>query len=67
MPKRNTDRKLLCIEAEPQRNTAIYRRIRELEAEVLYLKTVIKSQADLIAELKCRIDPYSQDCEPLCN
>lgn len=42
-------------------------RIMELEAEVQHLRTVVRSQADTIAELQCRVDPYSQDGEPLCN
>ena len=42
-------------------------RLLELESEAQYLRTVIETQANLIAELQCRADPYSQDGEPLCN
>ncbi|MBV9386566.1 MAG: hypothetical protein JOZ78_09085 [Chroococcidiopsidaceae cyanobacterium CP_BM_ER_R8_30] len=67
MPKQNIAQYFLGTEAELQHNNVTYRRIRELEANILYLETVIKSQAGLIAELECRVDPYSQDGEPLCD
>lgn len=42
-------------------------RIAELEAEVTHLKTIVRQQADLLSELQCRVDPYCQDGEAVCN
>ena len=42
-------------------------RIAELEAEVTHLKTIVRQQADLLRELQCRVDPYCQDGEAICN
>lgn len=49
------------------RKTTQDSRILELEAEVQHLQKVVRYQANMIAELQCRVDPYSQDGEALYN
>lgn len=41
--------------------------ITELTAEVNYLRALVKTQAELIAELQFCVDPYSQDGNAICN
>lgn len=48
-------------------NSVINDQIQELEAEINYLKMVISTQAQVIAELQWQVNPYSQDGESLCN
>jgi hypothetical protein len=52
---------------QPHRATTQKSRLAELEAEIQHLRIVVKSQAEMIAELQCRVDPYSQDGDSLCN
>lgn len=42
-------------------------RIEELEAELNYLRNLVKTQADEIADLQSRVDPYSDDGRVVCN
>lgn len=41
--------------------------IEELKAELDYLRNLVKTQADEIADLQSRVDPYSDDGRAVCN
>lgn len=42
-------------------------RLEELEAELDYLRNLVQTQANEIAELQSLVDPYSDDGRAVCN
>lgn len=56
------------LQFDPLQLVTLYnRRVKELESENDYLKTLVQRQAETITELQWRVDPYSCDGEALCN
>lgn len=56
------------LQFDPLQLVTLYnRRVKELESENDYLKTLVQRQAETITELQWRVDPYSSDGEALCN
>lgn len=62
--KRQQSQIMQSLQTYQQQAREFQEQLDAVEAEV---KIVINSQTDIIAELECLSNPYSQDGTPICN